>query len=402
MVTGRNYSMSERKVLITLLGRSEKGVVDYRTTRYRFPDGSISEPVAFLGWELLKRTHPDKIIVLGTAGSMWDNLILPAGSSDQDRYGTLIDSVAAKHVTDDQIQFFAPKLSEVMEVQVDLQIISESRTEEEQLALLARVDPLIEDGDVLTLDITHGFRHLPVLLLLAIVYLRAVRSITVGGVYSSFYDSDVQQGFVFDMSGLLKLLDWYSALNAFGKDGDPGVFKSLLKEDGLGEDALRSLTEASYQSRIHRHVQAWTAERTVANQLSKAKLRGVSNLFAPYLKSRLGSKVERDPAIRLARMAWKHLDLGSYDRAAFFGLSAAQAHLANAGEDLDDLEKEIWNGKRGTPEFLEAFDRLNGIRNSIAHTDSTATKKLRMRAISGKEEELREELKGIFKKLFSS
>ena len=58
--------------LVTFLGRTPKNAGGYRTTRYRFPDGSESESSAFLGWTLAKRLRPNRLIVLGTPGSMWD------------------------------------------------------------------------------------------------------------------------------------------------------------------------------------------------------------------------------------------------------------------------------------------------------------------------------------------
>lgn len=390
--------MTERNVLITLLGRSEKKDGGYRETSYRFPDGSISDPVAFLGWELRQRANPDKIIVLGTPGSMWDWLIEPVASLDQDRYLSLIESVEAKCVTDEQVQFFAPQLSGALNAQIDLQIIAEGQTQEEQLALLTRIAPLIEDGDVLTLDLTHGFRHLPILLLMAVVYLRSIRSIAVQAVYSSFYDADTQQGVVFNMSGLLKLFDWHSALNAFDKDGDPGVFAELLGDEGLVRDALQKLRGASYNSRVHRHEAAWKAERAVANELDREKLSGVGTLFAPYLKDKLGSKGESDRARRLARMARKQLELGSYDRAVLLGLAAAQAACAKPGENLSDVHEEIIGGTRSIPS-AEEYGVLNSVRNAIAHTNDKAHSKL-ANAIMKNEETMRAGLQNLFDRLF--
>ena len=389
--------MNHRKVLITLLGRSEKKDGFYRQTVYRFPDGSLSAPVAFFGWELLHRTHPDKVIVLGTGGSNWDGFVDSVAGQDQERFCALIDAAASQQVTQDQLQFFAPLLSQELGAEIELQILSASESQADQLALLTSIAPLIKDGDELILDLTHAFRHLSILLLMAVVYLRSIRSsITVQAVYSSFFDEE-KKGVVFDLASLLKLFDWQGALNAFNKDGDPGVFADLLAGDGLEKGALQNLQKASYFSRVHRHEAAWSAERGVANTLERENLSGVSALFAPYLIDKLGSRKESDRALRLARLARKQWELGSYDRAALLGLSAAAARMAQPDEKIEDVHYEIMNGtsKRGTAAMRSAYVLLNGIRNSIAHTNNASTNRAADQALFS-EETLRNEMKKIF------
>lgn len=61
-------------VLLTFLGRVPKSECGYQATRYDFGDGLADEPVAFFGWPLQRRVRADRLVVLGTAGSMWDPL----------------------------------------------------------------------------------------------------------------------------------------------------------------------------------------------------------------------------------------------------------------------------------------------------------------------------------------
>ena len=60
-------------VLISFLGRVPKGISGYRPTCYSFK-GAPDEPTAFIGWSLHRRLTPDRLVILGTAGSMWDHL----------------------------------------------------------------------------------------------------------------------------------------------------------------------------------------------------------------------------------------------------------------------------------------------------------------------------------------
>ena len=60
--------------LLTFFGRVPNSGRGYRATRYDFGDGLADEPVAFFGWPLQRRVRADRLVVLGTAGSMWDHL----------------------------------------------------------------------------------------------------------------------------------------------------------------------------------------------------------------------------------------------------------------------------------------------------------------------------------------
>ena len=53
---------------------------------------------------------------------------------------------------------------------------------DEQIAILDRLAPLIETGEELLIDVTHGFRHLPMLGLVAARYLEKVRGARVGDI----------------------------------------------------------------------------------------------------------------------------------------------------------------------------------------------------------------------------
>lgn len=42
----------------------------------------------------------------------------------------------------------------------------------------------------MSLDITHGFRYLPMLALLSVMHLRVVRAVQIQGIYYGAYDPD--------------------------------------------------------------------------------------------------------------------------------------------------------------------------------------------------------------------
>ena len=390
-----------RKVLISLLGRAEKRDGVYRTTCYKFPDGSLSEPTAFLGWELFNRTCPDAMILIGTQGSMWawlhaDSLgsgAPPLSTEELERLLPLNEAVANQRVTQQLLDQSTPTLKQALGCDVHPILISDCQTTAEQHDLLLRLAPFIEQGDSLTLDLTHSFRHHSLLLMMASVYLRSVRSASIAAMYTSFYDSDTGLGTVFDLEGLHALLEWQDALSSFRKDGDPGVFAPLLEADHASPEAVRELSRASYFSRVFRHESAWKAERTVANQLERHRPSGISGLYVPELIAQLGQRDGAQTSVRLAELARRQLELGSYDRAVLLGLAAAQAKNVQGDESLDDVHYRLTQTDPN-PDYV----LLNGIRNSIAHTSHSAQRQDAEKALKGKEI-LIDKLTSLFKHL---
>ncbi len=100
-------------VLISFLGRVPKSETGYRTTRYSF-DGVLDEPTAFIGWSLRRRLMPDRLVILGTAGSMWDHLFekdTNLGTVAEDERLALQEATETKAVTESLLEPLAPLLA---------------------------------------------------------------------------------------------------------------------------------------------------------------------------------------------------------------------------------------------------------------------------------------------------
>ena len=68
--------------LISFLGRSRKDpATGYQRATYAFPDGK-QVPTAFFGAALMQRLRPQRTLLLGTAGSMWDVLDIDVESTE--------------------------------------------------------------------------------------------------------------------------------------------------------------------------------------------------------------------------------------------------------------------------------------------------------------------------------
>ncbi len=87
--------------------------------------------------------------------------------------------------------------------------IAAGKTEEELWEIFEAVGDHLEDGDDIVLDLTHGFRHLPALLLSSIQYYAARKKLNLLGIFYGAWDAS-QNGKtpIFDLTPLYDLSEW--------------------------------------------------------------------------------------------------------------------------------------------------------------------------------------------------
>lgn len=382
------------KVLLTFLGRVPKTESGYRPTRYDFGDGNDEPPTAFFGWSLQRRLRPDRLVILGTAGSMWDHLFednAAFGDAD-DAALELIGAVEGQCVTTAHLAPLAPLLSERLGCEVCLALIPYARDSAEQVALLRIMADHVGTDDGVHLDVTHGFRHLPMLAILAALYLRSVRGAKIDGIWYGAYDPDSGAAPVHDLAGLLHIADWLQALYTYDKDGDYGAFAPLLGPAGnlLADAAFFERTSNPVKAR--EKLTAWSgrADRFPPDDPATA-------LFSDALNSRVswyrgGARADWERAL-----AHQYLDRKDYVRAVIYGQeSVISTKVAGQQGDMNDFE--VRDEARESLKADEAFRTLSHLRNALAHGVVRRTNKKIVKIISTRdalERTLRELLQAL-------
>lgn len=397
-----------RNTLITFLGRIPKSESGYRTTRYDFGDGIEQHPVAFFGWPLAERVRPDRLVILGTAGSMWDHLFegdLDLGTEEEEARLALVDAVEKLAVTYELLQSLEPLIERRLQIQVRLQLIPYSRVAEEQIELLRILANHIDESDVVDLDVTHAFRHLPMIALMGALYLRKVKGIDIGHIWYGAFDPDKQEALVHDLSGLLLIADWVTAVSTYDKDGDYGVFADLLPEE-LGS----VLANASFLETVNNIGQARGKVRKALDQLCDLSPPDQATaLFYPDLIERLQWARKDHLHQRQRTLADQHLKGGRYFEATIYGYEAFITSLAQQhGLKPDQVEhreqaREIFDAeeKRRTPRSPRhrAWDCLRRLRNALVHGTRPKGEEVQ-RAISDRSE-MHKLLHNLFDELLS-
>lgn len=182
-------------VVLTFLGTGQ-----YQSCRYDI-NGKISHEVTYFSHALAGHLRPDKIISLQTAGA-------------RNKHGSALDD--------------AFKTLGIPHQPVE---IPDGQSESELWQIFAALTTHIEEQCELHLDITHGFRSLPVLGFIALSYLRVTRKVRIGGIHYGVWEARNQAtnlAPVFDLTPFLTLLDWTAAADQFFTTGSASHLASLL------------------------------------------------------------------------------------------------------------------------------------------------------------------------------
>ncbi len=110
--------------------------------------------------------------------------------------------------------------------------IPEGKSEAELWQIFDAITKVVQEGDAIVLDITHGFRSLPLLAVLAVAYLRQVCGVSqVRILYGAFEARNPQDNStpVFDLTPFVSLLDWLTAAKIFMTTGDGHELAELME-----------------------------------------------------------------------------------------------------------------------------------------------------------------------------
>lgn len=364
-------------VLISFIGRPPKrDDGSYRQTEYRFDDGSVDR-AAFFGFSLLRRLNPQRLVILGTAGSMWDHLFerdVVLGDAMEPERLALIDAVAGKAVTQPVLDRLAPVLESALSCAVELRLIPYARSEAEQLEVVQTLADTVPDGSRLHLDVTHGYRHLPLIATMALQYLRALRpGVHLEAIWYGAYDEDTGLAPVHDLAGLLGIASGSDAIARYDHSGDYAALAELLPADA--QDLLR---KAAFLERTHQTGKARGRLKAAREVIDSGGVSGLAKLFEDALRVRIGWVDENRLYQRQRALALQSLRRGDELRASLYGFEALITRYMQrqpvSGESPDNFDSrqrakdrlESEGRTRRDAEF-DDYKLLRDIRNQLAH-----------------------------------
>jgi CRISPR-associated Csx2 family protein len=376
--------------LVSFLGRAQHDrQTGYRTAKYRFDDGVVHE-TPFFGLALREVLKPHHLVILGTSGSMWDVLIeqLATDGEDEELRLQLIEAAANNAVDESLLEAMTPLVERALAAPCRLRLIDYGRDAEGQARILDTIATAVEDGRV-SIDLTHGFRHLGAVGTLSAFFLERVRGLSIDGLYYGAFEM-IENGItpVVRLDGLLNIERWLDSLSRFDQNGDYGLFAPLLRADGVAEDKVRCLVDAAF---FERTFNLSDARRRIASFLPvlDAPLSGTSALFQAALAKRLDWARKTGGLMTHQRnLAYFYLRQGDYVRAAILGFEAVvtrecdrrkyghQDHHHDRKPAEDAFEAEIRAGDQ--PRAVgEGYWMLKNLRNTLAHGNPSTSEQIR-------------------------
>ena len=393
--------------LIGFLGKSQKKDGRYNTANYDF-DGHI-ETTRFFSLGLNNVIKPDRLVLLGTSGSMWDVLFDSFASAQdyEEQKLELMDAVERDQVTQGQLTACEALLKERLGVDCHLNLIPYGDSTSTQVEILKIMAKDIGIGDQVSLDLTHGLRHLPMLGLLSAMYLQTAKKVDIKGIYYGALDrtskDDKPLTPVMRLDGLLKIADWITALHGFDKTGDIAPFSELLIQEGLSPNTAGLLKTAGFYENTLSVTQARKPLRNFATNTA-GELPGIASLFQDSLRERISWVNQDNIYLRQREKALFYLQRSDYVRAAAMGYEALITyHLKQKTPHADPENYELRDEIRTNLKSIAApikwpdYKLLSNIRNSLAHANRSNMAEVQK--ILSSEAHLKHKLTELFEKL---
>lgn len=369
--------------LISFLGKSQRTDGRYRTATYDFGEG-VTQTTSFFSLGLKEVINPDKLIILGTSGSMWD-VLCGELSQDANDLEALMIAVDSNTVTQALLDTYQVLISKHLDVDCQLRLISYGDTSDGQVQILQAMAQDVEQGDKVSLDLTHGLRHLPMLGLLSAMYLQIAKKVTIAGIYYGAFEltpkSDTHQSDqitpVLRLDGLLKIADWINALQGLDKTGDITPFSELLQQEKLNPETAGLLKTAAFFENNLSITQARGPLRKFKDETKSKGLPGIASLFEDILKERISWVDQDNIYLRQREKALFYLQQGDYVRASSLGYEALitkNLRQAQPNADIEDYDLRAQIKKKLKVEGNSDYKLLSNIRNSLAHASRSNTR----------------------------
>jgi CRISPR-associated DxTHG motif protein len=130
----------------------------------------------------------------------------------------------------------------------------------------------LDENDQVVFDITHAFRSIPIISLVAVSYLRVVRQVSIKGlVYGLFNPRSPENSSTFDLLPIVSLLEWTTATDQFLRTGNGDALANLLRSENTAiQDLANNIEAISKGLQLLRPVDVMTESANLENTINSA------------------------------------------------------------------------------------------------------------------------------------
>ena len=366
----------------------------YQTATYSFEDG-FSATTKFFGHAALKHFQqreneltPTRWIIIGTKTSGWDMLADVAFDSREDcldvatKWAERVqDEIAGGAASSKTLQEFSSIFPTTAGIELRLIIVQDDADD-----IFGCLHENIEPNESVILDITHGFRSMPIHALIALGALRWMKDISIADILYGGLDKPRLPGGAAPAVSLRRssqLARATPALAAVHINSDLEAASEVTSILKIGDAALRnSLNNAHVFRSIMHGNRADNVLRgdAVANPDNWTAQGTLANLAANFLRKRSEPGVLAQRAQRDFRRANEFFDRHDYLRTVLLLAESIKRHaietfklvnlkrLPNADPTLDDVFRAL-ETENINPLTANDLKKLRLMRNAIVHID---------------------------------
>jgi CRISPR-associated Csx2 family protein len=372
------------KILVSLVGTGKLASDDteghrYEPTDYEF-EGKIYERRTLIADVLMEHYDFDRVYLVGTAQSMWENVAEVYGGSEEYQL-KLMEKKEQGTLTEEDLEELGRLLDARASKGSRAMIVEKGETEEEWWRIFDTFFSIydeMEKEDELYLDITHLFRSHSVLAFVVGELGGIFKDVRVKGLYYGMFTKGKASPIV-DMSMFFELLDWAKAVRNLKRYGNPMFLTEMVPTLG-SEEATRTFRNFAEALAVSDMAALMAAIKVLKGKL--AVFERMDNRMASIVLGELKSFIERfdgksddlgDFQYELAKF---YLETSNYPM-FYITLTEAIVSKVCEVENLDPTSEEdrseakrviLKEYRNGPKDFVnKVFYKVNGIRVNIAH-----------------------------------
>lgn len=245
-----------KKVLITILGKGQSNLAkdydrQYRKANYylSFIDSKKYYETSFVAEAIINLTPAkfDEIHIFGTKQSMWEELYLRSCGGDLtdeefQYYDSLIEQITDKNDLTN-LGVIEKKFEQFNKLKTHIHIIPLGIDENEIWHVFAKFFSLDLNNSEVSIDITHGLRYQPIVLLLTLFYYNQIYSGKIGKIYYGALElaKGNEPKPILDFTTFIEMIEWINAAGIFSFTGNSKKILNLMEKYGTDEEISQNL-----------------------------------------------------------------------------------------------------------------------------------------------------------------
>ena len=249
------------KILITALGsgtyNKEKNEKEYRPATYYVEEGHPLKETEFIASAIHEQWKMDKIIFIGTTGSMWSNVYK---FYCEDKRITMNDEYYDK-LKKTELSANKDTLIENLEIEkfnatfdkkikgIVIKYGVDNKENLENFHSIIEIEKEIEDGDEIFIDVTHSFRSMSFWLFLIMTYLKDVsnKNIDIKNITYGMFEApnEKKETPIVSLNLFVDILKWFKGASELKNYGNSYSILDELEKNSMDKEIKNELENFS-------------------------------------------------------------------------------------------------------------------------------------------------------------